>query len=153
MESKNFEIAEKATTLVGTLTKTEYISVGFYQRCEIQKIISTDLVTGSVTKFVKLDLTVQGNYGAQTKSAALTFNEVEGLINSLKAFQENVIVTTPAVYTEVNYTTNDFKAGCYFSEKSWTVFLKLVAHDNESYIIVKPNTIDQLIGLLNNTLL
>lgn len=151
MEARKFEINEKPTTLVGSLKKTEYITVGHFQRCEIQKIISTDLVTTNKTTFVKLDLSVDGHYGTDIKSAALTFDEVEGLINSLIAFRDNVIITTPNVYTEVNYTTGDFKAGCYYSKQEWTVFLKIVSHDDESYIIINMNQINQLIGLLENT--
>lgn len=151
MEARKFEINEKVTSLVGTLQKTEFITVGRYQKCEILKIISTDLVTGNKSTFVKLELSVHSDYGTDIKSAALSFDEVEGLINSLKAFKETVINTEPNVYTEVNYTTNDFKAGCYYSKQEWTVFLKLASHDDESYIIVHHDTIDNLVNLLENT--
>lgn len=151
MEARKFEINEKPTTLVGTLKKTEYITVGQYQKCEIAKVITTDLVTGNKTTFIKLELTVYSDYGSDVKSAVLSFDEIDGVINSLKAFKETVIPTVPAVYTEVNYTTEDFRAGCYYSKNDWTVFLKLNTRDDESYIIVHNDSIDKLIHLLENT--
>lgn len=151
MESRKFEVNEKKTTLTGSLTKTEFITIGHFLGCEILKIRSTNLVTKNTTTFVKLERTIENEYSSDTISAALSFDEVESLINSLKAFKESVMTTTPNVYTEVNYTTNDFKAGCFYSKQEWTTFLKLSQHNDDSYVFVKEDDFDKLIGLLENT--
>lgn len=151
MESKNFELSEKPTALVGSLKKTEYITLGHYQRCEIMKVIITDLITKQKNSFVRLEMTYEGNYGSESVVASLTYNEVDALINSLNAFNDTVITSTPNVYTEVNYTTDDFKAGCYYSNNEWTVFLKLDDRNNNSYIIIPRESIGNLVGLLNNS--
>jgi len=149
----SFELSENTTTFCGSLTKKEFINVGNFQNCAIQKLLITDLISTNIETFARFEMTAYspGQYSSSF-IAVLTGEQLDGFINTLTAFNESILLTTPVVYTEVEFVSNDFKVGCYYDEKGkrWIVYFKIKMQDIKSMILVPNDSIEKLIALLQN---
>ena len=54
MEMRNFEVSERPDVFVGTLLKTEFFDVGFFQKVNIKKVIITDIISDSRHESIRL---------------------------------------------------------------------------------------------------
>jgi len=142
---------EGFTSQDGILLQKEFIDVGEFKKCKINIAIFTDLLANISKKGIRFEYEVKGKYSNDTKIAFLDVDEIDALIKSITIIKENVLPQIKNNYTEIQYTSRGgFIAGCYWSDKSWTGFMKIEKYDKDSYMWFKSTEFDQLLTVLNN---
>jgi hypothetical protein len=143
--------AELFSNKSGSLIQKQFMDVGFLGGCLIQIAQFTDLIGGETTKAVRFEYAYSGTYSSDTKIGMLDIDEVDALIKSLNIIKDKIIPTTPKAYTEIQYRSRGgFQAGCFYSKKEWSTFLKLERFDEKSYVFMKDGDIIQLLSILND---
>ncbi|WP_436488953.1 hypothetical protein [Chitinophaga sp. ARDCPP14] len=142
--------AELFSNKSGSLIQRQFTDVGSLRGCQIQVAQFTDLIGGETTKAVRFEYAYSGAYSSDTKIGLLDIDEVDALIKSLNIIKDKIMPTTPEVYTEVEYKSRGLQAGCFYSKKQWSTFLKIERFDEKSYVFMKDGDIIQLLSLLND---
>ena len=133
----------------GTLMQKEFVALSKIKNCKIEVVHFTDLITASKQSGLKFSIDVVTSYSADTKSAMLDADEIDGLMKSIKLIQETILITNPANYTEVNYRSRSgFEAGCFTSKGAWSCFLKLEKYDSKSYVWINTEDLANLYNIL-----
>lgn len=147
-KDSNLSNAEVFSSKAGTLIQKEFVNVGSIKKAEIQVIHYTDMISYESISSVQLEYETGGTY-SDTKIASLDSDEIDGLLKSISIMQESVFSTSPTNYTEVTYKSRGgFQAGCYWSDKSWSTYIKLEEHDSKSYVFLKKSDFPTLVSLL-----
>ncbi|MFX1707013.1 hypothetical protein SAMN05660461_6161 [Chitinophaga ginsengisegetis] len=143
--------AELFSNKSGSLIQKQFMDIGSLRGCLIQVAQFTDLIGGETTKAVRFEYAYSGAYSSDTKIGLLDMDEVDALIKSLNIIKDKIMPTTPEVYTEIEYKSRGgLEAGCFYSKKQWSTFLKLARFDDKSFVIMKDGDIIQLLSLLND---
>jgi hypothetical protein len=86
---------------------------------------------------------------SSSKLAFLDADEVDALLTSIEIISNKVLITSPATYTEVAYSSRSgFSTGCYFADGKWTAFIKLEKYDSKSIVSMSSDNLSQLATLL-----
>jgi hypothetical protein len=70
---------------------------------------------------------------------AITSNEIDGLVKSIKNLQTNVFNTTRAIYTEATFKSRiRFEAGAFYEIKKskWSAYIQLEQYDSKSSVFM-----------------
>ena len=137
--------AEVFSEKAGSLIQKEFEPAGTVARCKIEVVHYKDLINGNKMTALRFE------YGINSRAAVLDADEVAGLLISLNTIKNNVLNTSPANYTEVNYRSRDgFSGGCFSEKGKWTPFLKLVSYDSDSFIQLSLDDFNKLITILQS---
>jgi hypothetical protein len=140
---------EKFSAKSGTLIEKQFVDIGSLKQVKVQLLIITDMIVGSKVSGVRLEYVASSRYSSDTKVTFLDSDEVDGLIKSITILKSRVLNSTRDNYTEIVFRSRSgFEAGGYFSEGKWTTFVKLERFDKDSYVFMKPDDFDTLLGLL-----
>lgn len=141
--------AEKFSAKSGTLIQREFVDLGMVDKAELKIVHYTDMVSNESISSLRFEYEVASSYSTDTKIASLDSDEIDGLIKSIKLMQEKVFATTPTNYTEVTYKSRGgFEAGCFWSKGDWSTYLKLEQYDGKSYVFIKKEDFNTMLGLL-----
>jgi len=141
--------AEVFSAKAGTLMQKEFVEIGSLKKAKVQVLYYTDLISSIKKSALKFELEVASTYSTDTKVAVLDFDEIDGLIKSIKLMQDKVMINVPANYTEVYYRSRGgFECGCFTSKGVWSSYLKLEKFDGKSYVWLEGTDLTTLYGLL-----
>lgn len=135
----------------GSLMKKEFVDVGSLKKCNIQVVHYTDLISHEKRSAVRFEYEYVSSYSTDTKISVLDSDEIDALIKSILLMQNDIMVTTPANYTEAAYKSRGgFECGCYSNsgKGTWSSFLKLEKYDSKSFVPLSADDLNTLIQLL-----
>lgn len=138
----------------GTLISTEFADIGIIGgRIKIMLARFQDLITNQEERAIRFEYDYYSEYAdyPDTKIGTLDKDELEGLLKSLKIIVNNIFLTSPANYMEVNFTSRSgLKAGCFYQNK-WSFYVKLSEYDSNSFVFLDKECANDLLKLLTNT--
>lgn len=141
-ESKMVEFLGKN----GTFMQREFYELpsigGSYNKIASQVLIVTD-VTSPDKKMgcLRLETFYSSSVTSDSYIGTLDSDELDACIQCLQNIQNNIIKTSPTVYTEVEYSTRDgVELGAYWNSKksTWIIYVK-----TKSYTARSMSTVDE----------
>ena len=124
-ESKSKSIEFMASC--GSLIKKEFYDL--YKKVkgvESQVLIITNVLTGKKMGCLRLETSDYSGGSKDSYIGTLDYEELDACIKSLTYIKDELLLTHPDVYTEVEYKTlDDLKLGAYYSNSKgkWTAFI------------------------------
>ncbi len=150
-KSKEISNAEKFSEKSGTLIQREFIDIGDLKKCKIQVAKFTDLLNNLKRSAVRFEYDYVSSYANDTKLALLDFDELDGLIKSIKIIQAKTAQTSTKNYNKISYKSRSgFEAGCFSKNDNWSIYLKLERFESKSYIFLDKEDLPKLLGFLED---
>lgn len=121
-ESKTLEFMSRGSSLI----KKEFYDLGAVKGVKCQVLIVTNLLQNSKLGCLRLETTYTGYSTSDTYIGTLDYDEIDDCITSINFIRENILPSTPEVYTETEYSTRDnIEVGAYYNEKkaAWTAYV------------------------------
>lgn len=146
--------AETFSRRSGTLISIEFTPIGEVKSVRLALVRYKDLMLDQEEKALRFEYDHYNEYAdfPDTKIGVIDRDELEGLIKSLMIIKNSVYLTSPANYTEVNFTSRSgFKAGCYYDRGDWKFYLQLSEYDSDSSVFMKKEDLSNLLNLLTDT--
>lgn len=142
----------------GTLKKIELIEIPSVKGISFEAIIVTDLIKNNKYGGVHITTIYTAPYIKKYYMGTIDNMEIDGCINALTMIKENILPTTPEVYTKIKYTTKDFvEIGAVFSPTNggvltpapgtgkWFAYISTKSYLSNSKISFQAKHIDSLI--------
>lgn len=146
--SKLEEFSKKS----GTLVQKTFESIGGVSDVTMDIVEIKDLLSNQAVKGLRMELVVKSTYSTDTKRAFLDSDEIDGLLKSIQFVRDNVMTTTPTIYTEVTYQSRSgFEFGAFFAikGKGWTSYLKLERFDGKSFAFMDSTALGKFLELIS----
>ena len=147
-----------------TLTKKEFFDLPEVKGVSFEVIIITDMVKGNKYGGLRLITKYTAPYLSNTYIGTLDYSEIDDCINSMNVIKNDILPTTPSVYTEVRYKTKDYvEMGALFSPNNswaliqapstgkWFVYISTKSYLNNSTAIIPAKQIDAIISNLQES--
>lgn len=138
----------------GSLISIEFIDIGSIDnRLRISLAKFKDLMLNQEERALRFEYDYYNGYDdyPDTKICTLDNDELEGLIKSLNIIINEVYLTNPENYVEVNFKSRSgMKAGCYYSKGDWQFFVKISEYDGNSFVFLDKRYASSLLSLLIN---
>ncbi len=128
MSDKNVSETEMFSRQAGLLLEKQFVDIGMVKGVEIKVFKVKDLLSGKSVSSIRFEYTVRTAYTSDTKTAVIDSDEIDGLIKSIKAMQNDVFPTSRDVYTEVVFISRTgVVCGAYYDleKRRWTPFLDI----------------------------
>ncbi len=110
----------------GSLMKKEFYNLTKVKSVENQVLIITNVLTGKKVGCMRLEISSYDGHSSDSYIGTLDYEELDACIKSLTYIKDELLPTSPQVYTEVEYKTLDnLKLGAYYSGTKWTAFIYL----------------------------
>lgn len=150
-KTESISNAELFSSKAGTLIEKEFIDIGEIKKIKIEILKFTDMISGESIRSLRISREVKDTYSTNVKIAQLDFDEIDGLIKSMKIIRDSVIGDSPTNYTEIAFRSRSgLKAGCFWSSKSvWTTYLQIERNDTKSTVYLKQGDFNELLSLLD----
>ncbi|WP_427872294.1 hypothetical protein [Flavobacterium sp. MMS24-S5] len=143
--------AEQFSSQAGVLMERQFYEIGKIKALQVKVLKFKDLNSSATKSSLRFEYDHKSSYSSDTKIAALDFDELDGLIKSIKNLQTNVFTSTKEVYTEVTFTSRSgFEAGAYYTtdKNKWTAYVQVEKNDRNSMIFLLPEDFATLLSLV-----
>jgi len=150
-KQKEVTQAEQFSSQAGVLMERQFYEIGKIKSLEVKVLKFKDLNSNLTKSSLRFEYAYKSSYSSDTKIAALDFDEIDGLIKSIKNLQTNVFTSTKDVYTEVTFASRSgFEAGAYYSpeKNKWTAYVQVEKNDRNSMIFLVPEDFGTLLSLI-----
>ena len=133
----------------GTFIVKEFYDLQKIKGIECQVLIMTNVVTGAKIGCLRLETQYRSQYSSDSYIGTLDSDELDACIQSLRYIKDTLLPSTPEVYTEAEYKTNDgVKFGAYFSKNKWTAFVYTKGYTSRSACFLDVENIDSFITVM-----
>ncbi len=106
---------------IGSLIKKDFYNLSKVRGVENQVLILTDILTGEKMGCLRMK-PKQYSSSNEPCVGTLDFEELDAAIKSLSYIKENILPTTPDVYSEIVFKSKDgVQLGTYFNETLMTI--------------------------------
>jgi len=143
--------AEQFSSQAGVLMERQFYEIGKIKALQVKVLKFKDLNSSASKSSLRFEYDYKSSYSNDTKIAALDFDEIDGLIKSIKNLQTNVFTSIKEVYTEVTFTSRSgFEAGAYYTteKNKWTAYVQVEKNDRNSMIFLVPEDFETLLSLI-----
>ncbi|MBE9488097.1 MAG: hypothetical protein IMY73_02835 [Bacteroidetes bacterium] len=149
--SKSMEFMSKDDSFI----KKEFFDKGNIKGLKCQVLILTDINNQNKIGCLKLETSCNASYGspANTFIGILDMDEINDCIKSLEYIKDNLLSTSPSIYTEAEFKTRDnLKFGAYYNEnkKKWKAYVYTKGSKSHSAEFFNSSNISSLIDVMNN---
>ncbi len=144
-------MADEFSAQAGSLKERAFVEIGKVKGIEIKIVKVTDIISQKAVSALRFQYEVKETYGSDTKLAGLDADEIDGLVKSIKALQDNVFPTTRTTYTEVTYKSRSgFEAGAYYDvpKSKWNCYVQIEKHDRKSLVFLNTEDFGTLLSLV-----
>jgi hypothetical protein len=121
-------------------------------KCEI--LILTDIVNQTKLGCLRLETTYSSSYSSDSYVGTLDYDEIDACVKSLQYIKDNMLPSSPSVYTEAEFKTRDgVKFGAYFNinKSKWNAFVYTKGYTSRSAEFFDSSNIDSLIEVMNKS--
>ncbi len=147
-KSKSVEFSEKD----GSLLKREFYDLSKIKGVENQILIISNITTSQKIGCLRLTTSSYSKYGDDSYIGTLDLDEISACKKSLEHIQNELLPTTPEIYTECVYSTRDglkFTAFYSIKESKWTIAVYVKGYTAKSASILDSNDLKSYISLLS----
>jgi len=143
-KSKTIEFTNKE----GAFYQKEFEDIGKIEGVSFKNIYITDLIENRVISALRLENSYYIGSGSSVDYiGTLDADELEGCIKTLDYLKENILATSPSLYTEIEYKSRDgVLIGAYTSKGLWTLYIQTKSYTQKSLTRIKISEIDKLIN-------
>lgn len=133
----------------GAFLLKEFYALQAIKGVECEVFVMTDIITGQKMGCLRLIKKYSSSYSEDTYIGLLDSDELDDCIRCMEYIKNTLLPSTPEVYTEVEYKTNDgVKLGAYFtSKKEWRAFIYTEGYTSRSAAFLAPEDIDSFINV------
>ncbi len=145
-QSKSVEFLSKN----GSFILKEFYDVGKVKGVTCQVLIMTNIKDNTKMGCLRLETTYSSSYTTDSYIGTLDVDELDACIQSLEYISNNLLPTTPAVYTEAEYKTRDkVRLGAYYNERkaAWSAFV-YTTYSSRSCEFLDSSNITSLITIM-----
>lgn len=151
-DDKSKSVALEFLSNSGSLMRKEFIELGKIKGVKCQVLIITNVVTNKKVGCLRLETQYYSSASRSSDSyiGTLDYDEIDACIKSVKYIRDELLSTTPANYTEVEYKTNDnLKIGAFFSEdkSKWSAYVQTKGHTTRSLEFFNPENLTPFIEM------
>lgn len=133
----------------GTFIVKEFYDLQKVKGVECQVLIMTNVVTGKKMGCLRLETNYRSQYSSDSYIGTLDADELDACIQSLEYIKNTLLPSSPEVYTEAEYKTNDgVKFGAYCSKGKWTAFVYTKGYTRRSAEFLGADNIDSFIEVM-----
>lgn len=117
---------------------------------DIQVFIATNVISGIKSGCMSIETHYFNGHSLDPYTGILEYVELDACIKALTYIKDELLLTQPEVYTEIEYQTlNNLKFGAYYSKNKWTVFIYANESISNSAVFINPSNIATLIDIMN----
>lgn len=133
----------------GSLLIKEFYALERIKGVECQVLVITNVVTKKKIGCLRLETKYIGSYSSDSYIGTLDSDELDACIQSLQYIKDTLLPSTPEVYTEVEYKTNDgVKFGAYYANNKWTAYVYTKGYTSRSAAFINTENIDKFIAVM-----
>lgn len=133
----------------GTFLVKEFYDLQKIKGVECQVLIMHNVVSGSKMGCLRLETQYRSQYTSDNYIGTLDADELDACIQSLQYIKDTLLPSSPEVYTEAEYKTNDgVKFGAYYSKGKWTAFVYTKGYTSRSAEFLGVDNIDSFIAVM-----
>ena len=135
---------------IGSLIKKDFYNLSKVRGVENQVLILTDILTGEKMGCLRMK-PKQYSSSNEPCVGTLDFEELDAAIKSLSYIKENILPTTPDVYSEIVFKSKDgVQLGTYFNEKTkkWVVFIYTNSYTSRSAAYCDETELSEMIEIM-----
>lgn len=134
----------------GTFLLKEFYDLPKVKGVDNQVLVMTNIVTGAKVGCLRVETHYRSQYSNDDYIGTLDADELDACIKSLKYIKDTLLPSTPQVYTEAEYKTNDgVKLGAYYARNKWTAFIYTKGYTSRSAEFLGADNIDAFIDVMN----
>ena len=145
-QSKSVEFLSKN----GSFILKEFYDLGKVKGVTCQVLIMTNIKDNTKMGCLRLETTYSSSYSTDSYIGTLDVDELDACIQSLEYISNNLLPSTPAVYTEAEYKTRDrVRLGAFYNERksSWSAFV-YTTYSSRSCEFLDSSSITSLISVM-----
>lgn len=146
-ESKTLEFLSKGSSLI----KKEFFDLGSVKGVKCQVLIVTDLLQNAKLGCLRLETKYVGYSTSDTYVGTLDYDEIDDCIKSINYLKDNILTSSPAVYTETEYRTrDDIQIGAYYAENksAWTAYVYTKSYTSRSAEFFDATSLTSLVDVM-----
>ena len=135
---------------IGSLIRKDFYNLPKVRGVENQVLILTDILTGEKMGCLRMK-PKQYSSSNEPCVGTLDFEELDAAIKSLSYIKENILPTTPDVYSEIVFKSKDgVKLGTYFNQKTrkWVVFIYTKSYTSRSAKYFDETELSEMIEIM-----
>ena len=135
---------------IGSLIRKDFYNLPKVRGVENQVLILTDILTGEKMGCLRMK-PKQYSSSNEPCVGTLDFEELDAAIKSLSYIKENILPTTPDVYSEIVFKSKDgVQLGTYFNEKTkkWVVFIYTNSYTSRSAAYCDETELSEMIEIM-----
>lgn len=133
----------------GSLMKKEFYDLPKVKGVENQVLIMTNVLNGKKMGCLRLETSYYNGRSSDSYIGTLDYEELDACIKSLTYIKDKLLLTSPDVYTEVEYKTLDnLKLGAYYSKGKWTAFIYTKGYTTRSADFLDASNIASFIDVM-----
>ena len=133
----------------GTFIVRELYDLREIKGVECRVLIMSDVVSGKKMGCLRLTTRYSSGYSDDSYTGTLDSDELDACIQSLEYIKNTLLPSTPAVYTEAQYKTNDGVVfGAYYDKGKWTAFVYTQDYTSRSAVFIDVENIDSFIAVM-----
>lgn len=133
----------------GSLLIKEFYDLEKIKGVECQVLVITNVVSKKKIGCLRLETKYSSSYSSDSYIGTLDSDELDACIQSLQYIKDTLLPSTPEVYTEVEYKTNDgVKFGAYFANNKWTAYVYTKGYTSRSAAFINAENIDKFIAVM-----
>jgi hypothetical protein len=111
----------------------------------------SNVVNGMKMGCLRLETKYRSQYSSDSYIGTLDYDELDACIKSLQYIKETLLPSSPEVYTEAEYKTNDgVKFGAYFNKGNWTAYVYTKGYTSRSAEFLGADNIDTFISVMQD---
>lgn len=134
----------------GTFLLKEFYDLEKIKGVECQVLIMTNIVTGEKMGCLRLETHYKSQYTSDNYVGTLDSDELDACIQSLEYIKSTLLLSSPDVYTEAEYKTNDgVKFGAYFNKGKWIAYVYTKGYTSRSAEFLGADNITSFISVMN----
>lgn len=143
-KSKTIEFTRKE----GALIQKEFETIGKSSGVTFKNIYLTDLSTKQVVSALRIENSYYIGSGSTVDYVGtLDSDELDGCIKALNYIKDNLLPTSPLLYTEIEYKSRDgVSIGAYYSDNTWKLFIQTKSYTQKSLSVIKLIDLDNIIA-------
>lgn len=135
----------------GSLLIKEFYDLDIIKGVECQVLVITNVVTKKKLGCLRLETRYSSSYSKDSYIGTLDSDELDACIQSLQYIKDTLLPSTPEVYTEVEYKTNDgVKFGAYYANNKWTAYVYTKGYTSRSAAFLNAENIDKFIEVMRH---
>lgn len=132
----------------GIFLKKEFINLGKVKQIDFEKLKILDILNNETVHGLKITIYITNNSFEKEKVSVLIDEkellDIESVINLI--LYDIILQKTPANYVEFYFTTlEQFKIGCYSSDKKWKIFLSI----KNEYVSLNTEELKSILHIIN----